>query len=202
MSDKIENEMHKSMQTIRYKLHTLAKYWETNVDTKQDQWLYIIDNHLYQINQVLDNALRSYDLDFSEEEYQNLERDYHKQLFSTVVSTNPIWLSMLMLLSNNQTVSDTNRYLDTQILTCNTDNNMDSQTADQLEEENNLQDNVNIIESMDFNNNYNELTSNSVHCDKYLNKYNDWSWQAEWELVVPVTMAEQQAIKNGKIKVD
>lgn len=123
----LETKMHYVMQTLRYKIHTLLNAWDipkarasTNTDEgkdsismdedkeKQKQWVKIISNHMYRFDKVLETALKSYNIEFDANEYEKLEMNYHRELFGSVVATNPMWLSVLMLAGDKTALGDNN----------------------------------------------------------------------------------------------
>lgn len=208
----IETQMHNAMQIMRYKMHTLMKHWESTMpisteieQNKQHQWMQILDNHIYRLNKMLDTALSANGLEFNNDDFQRLENEYNKKLFGVVTSTNPMWLSMLLLLSNySNNASDSNDFTD-----LITDPNTPFQSHLDMDNEQNqnmdttmLTDDC-IIDINDIENDYGESSTNmqNSHLDTQ-NDGPDWNWWGDWEMVGPMTDHTIDAIKKGKIKVD
>ena len=119
--NEMETNLHNTIQTIRYKIHKLVTKWGSNNSGENNnvisqttssgnmddlQWMQIIENHIYRLNSMLDNALNANGLKFDKEEFDRLEKEYNKELFSAVTATNPMWLTIMMLLANNSTSTD------------------------------------------------------------------------------------------------
>jgi len=129
----LETKMHYVMQTLRYKIHTLINAWDNresndnNIgsDETQRQWVRIISNHIYRFNKMLETALKSYNIEFDAEEYRELEMKYHRELFTGVVATNPLWLSVLMLATNSTNDSNDSLKDSTNDSSTNDSNNND-----------------------------------------------------------------------------
>lgn len=235
----LETQIHNIMQTIRYKMHALMDHWNTANSTNASktarnspqnnmhEWLRIIDNHMFRINQLLDTALRANGLEFKPSDFESLETEYHKKLFGMVASTNPIWLSMLMLLSNQQNdtqlehqkqhlnndetgntvnskftknggVSEQKKHLDTFFATATYNSNrLNLETPS-----------INIISGISTTNTQCDI--DALVTDDIENDYNngpdsEWNWWGDWELVSH-DMARYSnmeiAIKKSKIKID
>lgn len=209
------------MQTIRYKMHKLVTKWrssnsseDTNVISQRVslgnmelQWMQILGNHIYRLNSVLDNALNANGLKFDKEEFDRLEKEYNKALFSAVTATNPMWLTIMMLLANNSTSTDNSLDKnDLDVDGINIDTTTD--TTDTYINMNNLDDDNTIISSDDFANNYNQLSSDDIHFEnKIIQGDNGFG---DWEMLVPLSYENSPSNLNNldavnkktKIKMD
>lgn len=192
--DALETQMHQFIQTIRYKLHTLVKHWSKNTSSESDktdnreQWIRILDTHFDLLNRTLDTALNANGIPFDEAEYQRLEREYHKELFSTVTATNPMWLSLLLLLSGT-----------TQPVT----NTPVPETNDTLQRLDNYQTDLSSNQTdPDFRNDYNELSEQSETATIQVENDVIWDTWGDWEMINNMTPHMTDAINRGKIKID
>lgn len=214
--DTLETEIHNIMQTMRYKMHTLLRHWKSAESTNTAaplQWMRIFDSHLYRLNQTLDNALTTHDLEFSQAEYQEFEREYHQAITGPIIATNPLWLSILALISSASQSSTSNFPASD---TRSTATITSSPPA------------LRVDNDPDFSNDYEadmasldgiEVDDMGSHCvinipesesepelehEVHLGQDPEWDygWWADWEMVVPMSSHAIKAINGGKIKID